>query len=126
MKRLFLVILLFLTFYPVFSQKQNDFEGFKTGKFAYEGRESEVEIIRTKRKQIEIYNGGQSKLIMAIKWINDSTYVLTLKRSVNVLGCLENGDSIKTTILKRDGDKYFCSFTSNKCGGGSCVFIKLE
>lgn len=126
MKQLILLTFLTLLVKPVFSQDQIDFESIKTGRFTYEGKEGEVEIIRTKRKQIEIFNEGKSKLILKIKWINDSTYVLTHKKSINNSGCLDKGDWIKAKILKRKKDRYECSYTSNKCGGGKSVFIKLE
>ena len=126
LKQIILLTLLTLVFKPIFSQDQIDFEYFKTGKFTYEGKEGEVEIIRTKNKQIEVYNGGNSKLILKIKWINDSTYVLTHKKSINAPGCLEKGDWIKATILNGSKDQYECSYTSNRCGEGKSIFIKLE
>lgn len=102
------------------------YKNFKIGKFTYEGREEEVEIIRTNKTQTEIYNGGKSKLILNIEWVNDSTYLLTHKESINASGCLNKGDWIKATIIDTKKDKYTCSYTSNKCGEGKSVFIKLD
>ena len=126
MKHTILFILLISFSVQMFSQNKMSYDDLKTGKFTYEGMEGEVEIIRTKKKQIEITNGGESKLISKIDWINDSTYVLTLKKMINSPGCLEKGDWIKSTILNRKGDKYECSFTSKKCGDGTAVLVKLE
>lgn len=126
MKQLILITLLNLLISPVFSQDQNSFDDLKTGKFAYEGNEGEIEIIRTKKKQIEIFNNGKSKLILKIKWLNDSTYVLTHIKAKNAVGCLQKGDTIKAIILNRNGNRYECSYSSNRCGDGKSVFIKLE
>lgn len=126
MKHLYLVPLLTLAF-PAFSQNQTHFDDLKTGKFTYAENEGETEIIRTKRKQTEIYNDGKSKLVMKIRWENDTTYVLTLKREVNAPGCLQKGDWIRTTIVKRSGNRYECSSTSKRCGSlAKIVIIKLE
>ena len=72
MKQLLLLILLSLFLRPAFSQEQSKFDDLKTGKFAYENKVGEVEIIRTKRKQIEQFNDGESKLILKIKWVSAS------------------------------------------------------
>jgi hypothetical protein len=126
MKQLILVTLLSLFLRPVFSQDQNKYEDFKTGKFTYQGKSGVVEIIRTNKKQVEIFNDGKSKLILKINWINDSTYILTLIKKINIHGCLERGDWIKATITNRNGNKYECTYISKNCGGGKSVFVKLE
>lgn len=126
MKQLILLTVLSLFFMPLRSQGQNGFDDLKVGKFTYEGKEGEIEIVRTKNRQVEIYNNGKSKLILKIDWINDSTYVLTHIKSINAPGCLEKGDWIRATITSRSGDTYECTYTSNRCGSGKSVFKKLE
>ena len=126
MIKIFLIVSFCLFWIQLFSQEHRPYEKFKTGKFTYEGRIGEVEIIRTKKTQTEIYNEGKSKLIFKIKWVNDSTYILKHQKSINAPGCLEKGDWIKAIILGSENNKYTCSFTSNKCGEGQSVFIKLE
>jgi len=126
MKQVIILTLLTMVLLPVFSQEKIDFARFKTGKFTYETKKEQVEIIRTKKKQIEIFNNGMSKVILKIKWINDSTYVLSLKRAINAPGCLKKGDRVVTTILNASEDRYECFFTSKNCGEGRSVIIKLE
>jgi hypothetical protein len=126
MKHILLITILGLFLTQGYAQENNSYEKFKTGIFAYEGRVGEVEICRTKKRQTEIYTNGKSKLILKIEWVNDSTYVLTHKKSKNAPGCLDKGDWIKAIIVASDNDTYTCSYTSNKCGEGKSVFIKLE
>lgn len=127
MKKLtLLALLLTLVSLHVAGQNKNCLESLKSGKFTYEGMEGKIEIIRSNDKQVEIYNNGESKLILKIEWINDHEYILTHLESLNAPGCLEKGDSIKTTVVKCEDNKYYCVFTSNKCGNGSATFIKLE
>ncbi|SMC81345.1 hypothetical protein [Moheibacter sediminis] len=125
MKYLFLLITL-CCFGIGQSQESNIYSKFKTGKFSYEGNSGKVEIIRTEKKNIEIFNNGKSKLINEIKWINDSTYILTHKKSINASGCLDKGDWVKSTIIKVDGNSYTIKAISNKCGEGQTVIHKTE
>ncbi len=125
MKHLFTLLALTFLAGSAFAQEAR-YDDFKTGTFTYESQEGEVEIIRTKTKQIEIYNDGKSKLITNIKWENDSTYVLTHKKAINAEGCLDKGDWIRTKIISRDGNRYEADFVSNKCGRGTAIFIKLK
>src|SRR5690554_7101380 len=83
MKHLFTLLALTFLAGSAFAQEAR-YDDFKTGTFTYESQEGEVEIIRTKTKQIEIYNDGKSKLITNIKWENDSTYVLTDRKSTRL------------------------------------------
>lgn len=118
--------LFFCVSHCLYSQNSDCLNKIKTGKFTYPGEEGKVEIIRTKKTQTEVYNNGVSKLILKIQWLNDSTYVLTHKKSVNAPGCLEKGDWMKATVFKCEENRYSCEFTSNKCGNGQIVLIKLE
>lgn len=129
MKKLLLItsILFSLMFHiDVYSQEKLTYEDIKTGTFTYEGQEGNVEIIRTKREQIEIFNEGKSKITLKIEWVNDFTYILEVKELINAPGCLKRGDWIKASIGNRDKKGYDCSYTSSSCGSGSSRFIKLE
>jgi hypothetical protein len=110
----------------VYSQDSLCLKNMRTGTFTYEGQEGRVEIIRTRKKQVENYNGGKSKIILRIKWVNDSTYVLTFRRAKNAPGCLKEGDTITTRILECDGNSYYCEYSSRRCGGGRITFVKLD
>ena len=102
-------------------------EKFRTGTFQYEtGGGEKVIIYRTKRKQTEVFNNGKSKLILKIKWLNDSTYLLIQKKAVNAPGCLKKGDIIKTRVVSCEGERFTCEYSSERCGKGKSVFLKLE
>ncbi|MCX6180727.1 MAG: hypothetical protein NT150_02200 [Bacteroidetes bacterium] len=122
MKTIFTLLLLTLS---KLAFSQNHCSDYKTGKFTYEGLENEMEITRTKHKQIELDKSTNQKSVLKIKWINDSTYVLTVKGQRNKSTCLKNGETINATIYKCEGKKNYVSYTSN-CGNGKCVIIKLE
>ena len=117
---------LFGTIMLSFQQSDNLYKSFRTGIFTYQNSKTRVKIVRTEDEQIEIYNDGNSKLILGIHWENDSTYVLTHKQAINAPGCLQIGDWIKTTITSAEKNKYSCTYTSNRCGSGESVFIKVK
>jgi uncharacterized protein YxeA len=97
---------------------------YKTGTFSYEGKEKEVQIIRTKTQQIEIFNEGKSKAYLKIEWKNDSTYVLTLTKVKNVPNA-QIGQQIETHIVSCEGDRYVCEYTAGATKG-ECVIVKLK
>jgi hypothetical protein len=110
-----------------FGQKENEYTKFHTGTFTYESSGEDVIIKRTKTRQTETYNDGKSKVILKIKWENDSTYILTHIKSVNVgESCLKKSDSIKSVIMVVEGNKCFVRFSTKNCGQGACHFIKKE
>ncbi len=127
MKKHMLLLLFVCAGVISFAQESNKYEKFKTGTFTYAGDAySGTKIVRTKSKQTEIINNGQAKVIMKIKWINDSTYVLTLVKAVNAPGCLKKGDTITTVITSSTGNQYtFRSETAN-CGGAEATIVKVE
>jgi hypothetical protein len=109
-----LILLVMLTLsLPTFSQQSDCLKAMKTGEFFYPGRKDAAKIIRKKDKQIEIYNNGLSRLVFKLKWANDSTYVLTLKKKINAPGPLKKGDWIKATITSCEDGKSFCKTVSN-------------
>lgn len=121
-----LTIIFILLSYLAFSQNNKNFKDFKTGTFVYKGKEDEVKIIRTKKTQTEIYNDGASKLILDIKWIDDSNFELKMKKIVNAPGCLKLGDWIKVKIISRKDNEFNCEYSSERCGSGKSVFVKIE
>lgn len=125
LKKLMFCSLLFLNMI-CFSQNTKDYEGFKIGIFQYEANGELIEIKRTKKKHVETYNNGNSKLILKVKWLDESTLLLIYKRSVNAPGCLKKGDWVKVEILKINGDIYTCKVSSEKCGTDKADIIKRE
>ncbi len=97
---------------------------FKTGTFVYEDLTLEAVIIRTKKKQKEFWNNGASYIVMKVKWLNDSHYVLTVQKIVNAPGCLEKGDKIWTKIESCEGNKVNLSFSTKSCGEGASSMIR--
>jgi uncharacterized protein YxeA len=97
---------------------------YKIGTFSYEGKENEVQIIRTKNQQIEIFNNGKSKAYLKIEWKNDSTYVLTLTKVKNVPNA-QIGQEIVTRIISCEGGRYVCTYTAGNTKG-ECVIVKLK
>jgi uncharacterized protein YxeA len=97
---------------------------FKTGTFTYEGKESEVQIIRSKTQQVEIFNNGKSKAYLKIEWKNDSIYVLTLTKVKNVPN-VQVGQKIETHIVSCNGTRYVCTYFAGNTKG-ECVIVKLK
>jgi len=83
-------------------------------------------IIRTDKLQTEIFNNGQSRLILKIKWTSETTYVLKLKKAINAPGCLKKGDRVTTTIVSCSGDEYVGASTSKKCGDITTTYIRTN
>lgn len=127
MKQILIYAVIVMSFSRAYSQNNSAcLKDIRDGKFKYEDKLEDVLIVRKKRKQIEYSNGGKSKLKTKIVWENDSTYVLTHKRSVNDPGCLDKGDRIVVTILTCNENRYYATYTSNKCGSGRSGFVKIE
>ncbi len=127
-KKLFLIIStsIFFSFFNLSAQNFHAIERFKTGVFIYENRDSSRQIIRTKKKQTEVFNEGKSKLVFDVEWTSDTTYLLRFKKSHNAPGCLQKHDFIAVIILSVDSDCYTCRFISNRCGEGTGVFYKID
>ena len=85
-----------------------------------------MEVIRTSKEHVEVYNKGNAKLFHAIRWDNDSTFTLTMKRSVNVVTCLKKGAIMKTTITTCSGNRYASKSISVYCGDTEESFVKLD
>jgi len=85
-----------------------------------------MEVIRTGKEYVEVYNEGDAKLFHAIRWDNDSTFTLTMKRSVNVLTCLKKGEIMKTTITTCQGNRYESKSISLYCGDTEESFVKRK
>lgn len=107
------------------SQSSDDYKKFHIGTFVYGGKK-DVEIIRTKKMQTEVYNAGKSKIIMKIVWLNDSTYMLTVKKLVNAPGCLQKKDWITSVILDIQGNKSICSSRTANCGLSQAAIVKVK
>ena len=114
------------TFCAAFGQDNNCLKKMRTGNFKYDVRGDDVIIVRTKKTQTEYINSGKSKLVLKIKWLSDSVYVLKQKKAVNVPGCLHKGDEIVVKITRCYGNKYDAEYTTKKCGDGASTFIRIE
>ena len=84
MRFLYLILLLSFTSYA-FSQTEEtcDCQKFKNGTFIIEdGASEDYTIIRKGRKQIEIGESSGFKGVFKVKWIDDCTYTLRLKKII--------------------------------------------
>lgn len=113
-----IALITFLAPACIFSQSLDEdcLKRMHTGVFTYTAAEQEVEVIRTQRIQVEVMDGGHSKLYLNVVWENDSTMVLTMDRGVNAIGCLDHGDIIRTEIVACYHDRYDCVSQSKTCG----------
>jgi len=124
MKNVVLLIFGFLLT-QAYAQEPSKYTKFRTGTFQYEGLGSSVEVIRTEESQTEIYENGDSKLILDIEWLNDSTYILTHRESINAPSISKLG-WLKTKITAVEGNRYEASYTTDTGDSDECVFIKME
>jgi hypothetical protein len=126
MSRASIPLLLFCLPLLVHAQDSTCIQDFRTGTFTYKEKQEEVEVIRTRSTQIERYNDGDSELVLSIEWPDDSSYVLTLQRSINAPGCLEKGDTIRTQVLSCEKGRMTGRSSSEDCGGQRFVMLKKE
>lgn len=106
-------------------EEDHPYQAFRTGTFVYDNADN-VEVIRTKKKQTTEVDNGARKMVSDIEWMNDSTYVLTVKRIVNYPGCLEVGDQILVQVTGVDGDRFYFEAISKKCGNANGAMRKLR
>jgi hypothetical protein len=108
------------------SQSTECLKNIKTGKFEYTAPDGIVTVIRTKKKQIELIDNGNAKLINKIKWISDNEYILTFVKAINSPGCLEKGDTMRMTITDCDKYVYTVYATSENCGSAQLKISIVE
>lgn len=109
------------------SAKTECLKRMKKGTFKYIGSNYGTTVERSKRKQIEHWNGGNSRLELKIEWPTDSTYILTHKKSVDSPGSLKKDMKIYTTITECALDKYTCTyFCPGNQAKGECTFKKVK
>ena len=126
MKFIVFIIFSVLTIQQLVAQDTECLKKMRTGNFIYSDQGAQSVIIRTDKLQTEIFNNGQSRLILKIKWTSETTYVLKLKKAINAPGCLKKGDRITTTIISCSGDEYVGASTSKKCGDITTTYIRTK
>jgi hypothetical protein len=85
-----LILLVFICISSVIFGQENECKKFKNGKFKIVDTEVGNSIIERKgSKQIEYGEGSKMKLKFKVKWLDDCTYTLELKK------VLENPNKIK-------------------------------
>lgn len=126
MKFVVFIIFSVLTIQQLAAQDTECLKKMRTGNFIYSDQGSQSVIIRTDKLQTEIFNNGQSRLILKIKWTSETTYVLKLKKAINAPGCLKKGDRVTTTIISCSGDEYVGASTSKKCGDITTTYIRTK
>lgn len=126
MKKHLVFVFVVLSSLNVCAQESACLSKFRVCRFTYKGQEGDIEIIRTKTTQKEIFNHGKSWLLLKIKWINPREYVLTLIRSENAPGCLKPGDTIRSRITQCNNNSFTCESETANCGKGTISFTLLE
>lgn len=108
-----------------YAQGNSELRKFRTGKFYYPLIPDASLVVRTKHRQIEYGLKNNAKSVLKIKWLNDSTYVLTLLSTTYDIPCFRKGLKLTTKITSHNGNEY--SFhTSSKCVEFDAVMVKKE
>jgi hypothetical protein len=126
MKQLIFLLFTLIASRQTIAQDTECLKKMRTGNFIYSDQGSQSVIIRTDKLQTEIFNNGQSRLILKIKWTSETTYVLKLKKAINAPGCLKKGYRVTTTIISCSGDEYVGASTSKKCGDITTTYIRTK
>ncbi len=128
MKKILLIVTIFCVFtLTTKAQVSECAKKMREGKFTYEGREYDVQVIRTKNKQVEIFNNGKSKIISKIHWVSDTEYWLIFKRSKNVkMVNRKKGEIMKVKIISCEGNKYYYECRGDKVSYTDGNMIKLD
>lgn len=100
-----------------YAQEEIDCSDFKTGKYHYiPPNGGEVNIRRTKKKQIERYNDENQKFIFSIHWIDDCNYELTLKNAKGLPRAQKKeiiGSSLTCTVIDANLGHYTVIISSS-------------
>ena len=89
---------------------------FKTGKFEiHSTRHGTTEIVRKRSKQVEYSEAAQLKLVYKVKWLDDCTYTLVLKKILqNPHDILLSKEVVLTVkIVQTKENSYWHKTTSN-------------
>ena len=122
----FLSLFLFALLQTLGAQNLDYLKEFRTGTFVYEN-EQDVKIIRTAKRQTEIYNGGKSKLVLDIAWKNDFTYTLVLRKAVNANASKwGKHDTLVTNLVRYEDGRYFCEWRGKMMGKGKVTLLKVK
>lgn len=130
MKNVILVFSLLLSAVSSFGQ-QVDLDcvaAMHVGKFVVKGEDS-VQITRTEKKQIEVYNGGEGKAILRIDWTSPTTYTLTYLRGRGIRPNSKRGDTIAVEVLGCNDTEYTFRAYLTAIGDKSAMkgtMLKLE
>ena len=117
-----LLLLLLYGNYDIQAQDSDCLKSIRTGKFesvTEDGQGFDYTVIRKKKKQIEIFNNGKSKVISKIDWIDDSNYTLTTLKWKNAnSGCDHIGAVAYVEILNCDESIQVLRWQQDGCGEG--------
>ncbi len=122
---LFFLLLCFLSA-GAFAQDSECLANIRTGTFEYDANGITITVVRTKKKQIETYNNGQSKLVNKVEWISENEYRLTFVKQVNAPGCLKKGDVMRLKILHCSANSYAVEIKSEQCGNATTTITRVK
>ncbi len=127
MKTIVTLSLFFLISYNLtYAQSEECLKNIRTGTFEYVTSGIKVTVIRTENEQIELLNEGKSKAISKVRWINNREYIITFVKSINLPGCLKEGDEMKMVITECNGNTYTTIGSSERCGNAGITITKIQ
>ena len=87
--------------------KKIECSNFKTGTFKFAGKKnSDIRIFRTEDSHIEVSEKYNYRDEYSVKWLDECTYVVTLKKTDNDDTSLKIGDSLTWSIIETNGNNF--------------------
>jgi hypothetical protein len=123
-----LFLLLIFSPYAAVSQVLDCGNVHHEGKFELVNSDIDDIIIRTKRKQVELINGGTSMVISKVKWLSSDTYSLKLKKLINCPASttLRKNSTIEVQITGCTSESYSCVFRYEGLGEIVAEYVKVD
>lgn len=112
LQKIVAVIVISLSSFHFFGQKVDLFclQNIRVGTFITNQNNSESTIVRTKKKQIEYFNNGKSKVVSKLTWTDEENYTLTIVKCINCpdIPVCQKGSVLKVRIIECEGDRFKC------------------
>ena len=103
----FTITLLAMSFSTLISAQSNCREKIQEGTFiSLKTGYEDYYIVRKKNKQIEYFNQDQSKIISKVKWLDDETYKIIIKKRVNFDVPDDTIKSYTFKVIECEGEKH--------------------
>jgi len=113
----------------ILGQSENCYEKMREGKFELTTERADgYYIIRKKKKQIEVFNYGKSKMVFKIDWKTENVYTLTTHKLINTPEHWDEKKGDVTTVTMFDCQDSIYSCKSERDGKPITIFrfIKID